>query len=140
MGVAWVGGGGGPFQSTPLAACLIVTEFPAGVTLKNIRRKRAEMFGKHLADQYSGASCDRPDCVLRDPAKSVPVRERLLFEHTDSRIDLIGILLATARQRISERWVGREKKRGRGRRRAVGWGWGQGRLRAIPAEAPPQSD
>lgn len=48
-------------QTNPSEGCLIVTEFPAGVTLKKTtHRKRAEMFGKHLADQYAGESWDSP--------------------------------------------------------------------------------
>lgn len=39
-----------------LSVCLMVPDFPDGRMLKKHHRKRAEMFGKHLADQYVAES------------------------------------------------------------------------------------
>lgn len=45
LGQRGEGGGNRKIQTNPSEACLIVTEFPGGMTFKkNIHRKRAEMF------------------------------------------------------------------------------------------------
>lgn len=87
-------------QTNPSEGCLIVTEFPAGVTLKNHPQEESWDVRKTFSGSICRGELRLAECVLRDPAWAFPGGILLHFYYSDGRINLFSIFLSPAQLHI----------------------------------------